>query len=79
MVVMAGSVLVEIGEVVRATPRPGANPVEVACWYRRKAMLLEHIAAEGGAGEAGAVVAARQARQRAAELYVGDAVAGVRS
>ncbi|MHA6629151.1 hypothetical protein ACU61A_27265 [Pseudonocardia sichuanensis] len=73
------SVLVEIGEVVRATPRPGAQPVEVAAWYQRKARLLEHIAVDGGTGAAGAVECARQARRRAAELDPHGAVAGVRS
>ena len=36
LAVMPGSVLREIGEVVRALPRTGAEPVEVARWYRRE-------------------------------------------
>jgi hypothetical protein len=73
---MAASVLVEIGDVVRATPRPGAQAVEIARWYRRKAQLLEHVAAEGGDGAASAVEVARQARRRAAELDRRSAIAG---
>jgi len=65
---MPASVLIEMGEVVRATPGPGALPVEIAGWYRRKALLLEHVAAQGGPEQASLVEAARRARQHVAEL-----------
>lgn len=77
LAVVPGSVLREIGEVVRALPRSGAEPVEVARWYRRKAQLLEHIAAEAGTAPAGTLEMARKARRRAAELAsTGAAVVG---
>lgn len=63
-----GSVLVEMGALVRAIPRAGAPAADVAAWYERKARLLEHIAEDGGSGSADAARLARQAHRRAAEL-----------
>jgi hypothetical protein len=66
---MAGSLLIEMGEVVRAAPRTGATATEIAAWYLRKAQLLDHVADDtGGADAATARNTARKARQRASAM-----------
>jgi len=69
---MAGSVLVEMGRVLRSAPRPGAPAVEVAAWYVRKAELLELVASERGPESASAASVAVAARVRAARLVGQD-------
>jgi len=67
---MSGSVLVEMGELVRATPQLGAPAVQVAAWYERKAQLLDHIARSGDSGSSRIAALARQVHQHAARLAV---------
>lgn len=63
------STLEEMGYVMRTAPGPAASTDEVADWYRRKALLLDHLANGGPVGEAGRMRAlADLARQHAAEL-----------
>lgn len=62
------SVLIEMGRVLRAVPRPDAPAREVAAWFECKAQLLEHIAQAGGPESMQVRVAAAQARRRAARL-----------
>lgn len=42
------TILLEMTKVMLAVPGPDATDDEVADWYEMKALLLEHIAAEGG-------------------------------
>lgn len=71
---MSGSVLIEMGQVLRAVPRPDAPVTEVAAWYVAKAALLEHVAADlrtrtdSDAAAALAAFQAARARRRAAQL-----------
>ena len=46
------STLEEMGHVMRTAPGPAASTHEVAEWYRRKALLLDHLANGGPAAEA---------------------------
>lgn len=66
---MSAPVLVEMGQVLRSTPRADAPAVVVAAWYERKAELFEHVARDTYGPEADTAAAlARQAHQHAAEL-----------
>lgn len=65
---LAGSVLVEMGQLSRSVPGVGASPVVVAAWYESKAVLFEHVAAEGGLDAAKAAVIAEHAHRHAARL-----------
>ena len=49
-------------------PGPSASASEIAHWYERKANMLEHIAAEGGAGRQIALRQAEAAHRHATEL-----------
>ncbi|MFI7678129.1 hypothetical protein [Actinophytocola sp. NPDC049390] len=63
------STLEEMGHVMRTAPGPAAGTREVADWYRRKALLLDHLANGGPATEATHMHAlADVARQHAADL-----------
>jgi hypothetical protein len=41
------NVLAELGALHLARPAAGAAPRVVGAWYERKAVVLEHLAAEG--------------------------------
>jgi hypothetical protein len=61
--------LEEMGRVMRAAPGPAAGVHEVADWYHRKALLLDHLATGGTGTEATSMHAlADLAREHAAEL-----------
>jgi hypothetical protein len=61
--------LEEMGIVMRAVPGPAAGVGEIAGWYRLKAELLDHLAAESTGAEALDMRRkARRARAHAAEL-----------
>lgn len=59
---MAFSVLRELGELSRTRPAADAPDSVVAEWYRHKADLLDHLAAEGDP------LAAEQAEEARAHL-----------
>ncbi|TWP51717.1 hypothetical protein FKR81_12680 [Lentzea tibetensis] len=61
-------VLVELGEVLRSAPGMNAPAEAVAAWYERKAVLFEHVAAEGGPDASSATTLAQQAHRHAFEL-----------
>jgi hypothetical protein len=61
--------LEEMGIVLRAVPGPSASAREIADWYRLKAHLLDHLAAECDGPESLAMRRqARRARAHATEL-----------
>lgn len=61
--------LEEMGIVMRAVPGPSAGVHEIADWYRLKARLLDHLAADCTGPEALDMRRqARRARTHAAEL-----------
>jgi hypothetical protein len=65
---MSGSVLVEMGALLRSMPAADAPASVVAAWYESKAVLFERVAAEGGSDAAEARVLAERAHGHAAEL-----------
>lgn len=65
----ARSLLVEIGQLLRSTPGPGATTGEVAAWYRRKADMLDYAANQAQDTQAGALrLHAARARHHAIQL-----------
>lgn len=65
---MGMTVLEEMGMVMRAVPGPRASVEDVARWYERKALLLEHIAAGGGPDASWVRTQADTAHRHAATL-----------
>lgn len=65
---MSHQILREIGRLQRCAPRPDAPAEVVAAWYERKAVLFEHIAADGDARPSDALRQARLAHQHAVQL-----------
>jgi hypothetical protein len=64
------TLLEELGHLSRSMPGPSASASEIAHWYERKAHMLEHIAAEGGAGRQAALRQAEAAHRHATELLL---------
>ncbi|MGB3440315.1 MAG: hypothetical protein WBA97_16330 [Actinophytocola sp.] len=61
--------LEEMGQVMRAAPGPAADLREVADWYHRKALLLDHLATGSQDAEATRMhVLADLAREHAEQL-----------
>lgn len=58
------NVLAELGELHLSRPRVDAPPAEVARWHERRAVVLDHLAAQGSPAVAPLAEAAhRHARE----------------